>query len=325
MNNKYSYTSAGTYPIKVLKDIHVLSYTGKIRPRHLQLNITNKCNLNCNFCSCSGRDKEKSMSLVDVQEIANIYRSLGCVAITITGGGEPLLHPDFKEIVNILKEGGFKIGLVTNGDYLDKLKAFELERIDWIRVSFDDNRDFQKLSSVLDSVLEYKENQFPDFAFSYVLSSSPNLAKIKSVIEYANKHNFTHVRIVSDLLNLENCFDVHSLENILKNKIKLDDSKVIYQSRRQFTKGRERCLISLAKPVVDVDGKVYPCCGVQYAKKGTGAKYNSEMSMGNFQEANTKYVNQIHFDGSECTRCYYDSYNEVLELLTSRVEHSEFI
>ena len=40
-----SYTSASTYPVKVLQDAGAVDRSGNILPRHIQLCITNKCNL----------------------------------------------------------------------------------------------------------------------------------------------------------------------------------------------------------------------------------------------------------------------------------------
>ena len=38
-----------------------------------------------------------------------------------TGGGEPLTHPDAKEIIEYACDCGFSVGLVTNGLLLDKI------------------------------------------------------------------------------------------------------------------------------------------------------------------------------------------------------------
>ena len=107
MKDKYSYTAADIFPIKVLMDRELqdsIKNTGMIIPRHIQLAPTNLCNQNCSYCSCDNRSKKDSLSLDEIKGIVNDAKDLGCVAMTITGGGEPLMHSDY--LLQILKECG---------------------------------------------------------------------------------------------------------------------------------------------------------------------------------------------------------------------------
>jgi len=319
-NKINSFTSAGIFPIKVLQDRDCISREKKIVPRHVQLIITNDCNLKCNFCSCSKRDIGKEMNLEVVIKVMEEYCGLGCMSVTITGGGEPLLHKDINNILFYISNLGIKIGLVTNGLCLSKLTTSSLNRIDWISISFDDNREFKKLEKVFQDI----DFSILDWSFSYVLSSNPNYKNLKDVIEFANRKEFTHVRIVTDLLDLSNVPDMLSVRNQIQD-MGIDDSLVIYQGRKKFTKGKKRCLISLLKPVVDVDGSLYPCCGSQYAMQKPSYQYNGDMRMGGIEEIMDIFDKQRYFDGSACVKCYYDNYNYLLEGMIEDVEHREFL
>lgn len=315
-----SFTSAGVFPVKVLQDKQCVGRDKKIKPRHIQLMLTNKCNLTCDFCSCAGRDKGKEMELASAYNIVSSYRDLGCSSVTITGGGEPLLYKHINELILFTYGLGIKIGLVTNGLCLNRLSQTSLECIDWIRISFDDKRDWGELKDVLLTV----RKSTVDWSFSYVISKTPNFVNIKNVIEFATMFGFTHVRLVSDLLDIENAPNMYSIKNQICD-MGVDDFLVIYQGRKEFVRGRERCLISLLKPVIDVDGFLYPCCGAQYAEEEPAYRYSATMRMGHVGNMEEIFDRQKHYNGGDCVRCYYDDYNTLLEHMTEDIQHGEFL
>ena len=96
-----------------------------------------------------------------------------------------------------------------------------------------------------------------------------------------------------------------------KEQIKGIDQRVIYQDRSYPTKGMKKCLISLLKPIIAADGKVYPCCGIQYAVKNEPLDFHHNMK-GSLERIHDA---QKHFNGELCDICYYSKYNELLNLL----------
>lgn len=81
----------------------------------LRLVITPECNYNCYFCHKEGCDCSKQiLAPEDYQYTAKILRNLlGWHTLTITGG-EPLLHPNYRQICKLLKELGLRVTTVTN-------------------------------------------------------------------------------------------------------------------------------------------------------------------------------------------------------------------
>jgi len=241
------------------------------------------------------------------------FSGLGCKAVTITGGGEPLLYPRINELIEWLYDRDILVGLVTNGTKLEKLKTNKLV---WIRISMNDSRAIDK--NKLEETIKWMPTI--DWAFSYVVSEKPNMKNIMDTIRFANYFNFTHVRLVSDLLNLQNITMKKIIKEVILNCI--DDNKVIYQRRKEYTRGTKDCLISLLKPVIGADGKIYPCCGVQYAEKNPSLDYGEKMCMGS--DIDHIWSTQENFDGSDCVKCYYSAYNNVLTEAKS-LSHKEFV
>ena len=84
----------------------------------LQIHITNKCNLKCSYCYVDKENnpeipKEKILSLIN-QARANNITDLQLL------GGEPLLHPDIKEIISCASKKGFRVWIFTNAVLIDK-------------------------------------------------------------------------------------------------------------------------------------------------------------------------------------------------------------
>jgi len=321
---KESYTAAGEYPIKLFQN-NIFFENTKIIPYHIQLNPTNACNLNCSFCSCSRRDRNSQLSIRDIIDLLSIVKSYGCRAITITGGGEPILHPNINSIISLIYyTTNIKIGLVSNGIIIDKLdKVIANNAITWCRISFSDERNLNK-SFIRTLKNTIKKCDKIDWAFSYVVTNKFDVDKLSNIIEFANKNNFTHIRLVSDLLDLDNIPRMDAIRKELRNN-KINDSIVIYQDRKDFIKGRKKCLISLLKPVISAERKIYPCCGIQYVSENPALDYPSDLSMGTIDDLDDIIWDQKYFDGSICHRCYYDKYNEVLDTATKEISHAEFV
>jgi len=313
--NKSSFTSASQYPIKLLHKNPLRE--GRIVPIHAQVIPTNVCNLNCSFCSYSDRDKSKSLSLEQVRWAIDTLSQRGTESITWTGGGETLLYPHLNEVMRYATKKGIKSGLVTNGTVIDRLE--HQEGLVWCRVSSSDDRipNFSGIEQAL------QVNPQTDWAFSHVVTRNPSYQTITDLIEFANEHDFSHVRLVSDLCDLDNVPSMGEIRCGVKNK-GIDDRLVIYQGRKDSTKGTKDCYISLLKPVIDPTG-IFPCCGTNYAIKGMERRPVEQMKMGEIEDLPRILDNQKQFDGSVCDVCYYSGYNELLAKLKEDVEHKEFV
>jgi len=313
-----SYSVAGLFPAKLLQGETLRK--GRIVPRHVQIYLTNACNLDCSFCSCADRKLTERIPPDEIEKILPMLASLGTEAITLSGGGEPSLHPAFNRVIDLAHAHGIRVGLVSHGGLL--WKRLESKNLTWARISRSDVMDqsgdyFSNLSGVV------RKFSNTDWAFSYVLMSEPIWDKMREAVRFAGEHGFKHVRIVSDLLDLPN---VPSMDEV---KFQLagvpGEEIVIYQGRKGYTVGREKCLISLLKPVIAADGRLFPCCGAQYALPESKRDTVDEMCMGRWEDMPRIWGDQANFNGSACVRCYYDGYNQALDYMTMPLAHKEFV
>jgi len=320
---RISYTAAGNVPWKLLLDSKIVNEIkrGFIPPVHLQINPTNICNLTCPFCSCANRNRQEQIDIERLMKFIYTCAQMGAKAITITGGGEPLLYPDINKLIRGSVLLGIKVGLVTNGTQFEKLFDTAINRLTWIRISVGDHRKMD-WESIYKTVCSGEQ---VDWAFSYVLSNEPNYHLIRRTIQFANQWGFTHVRLVTDIMDTERVSaKMDGVKKYLKDKA-VDISKVIFQDRSVRTRGIKDCRVSLLKPVVGADGGIYPCCGVQYAQDPPGYDYVPSMRMGWIEDVERIWQEQDWFDGRECVKCYYEDYNQALRIMGDLIDHEEFV
>jgi MoaA/NifB/PqqE/SkfB family radical SAM enzyme len=119
------------------------------RFQRIHLELTNRCNFSCVFCPDGKMTRKRG-----IMEPAVAYATLDQIAdldlaekVTFHVMGEPLLHPQFFDILDHAKRGGIAVGLTTNGALLRpqtirKLAERDLYQID-ISLQTPDSESFQ--------------------------------------------------------------------------------------------------------------------------------------------------------------------------------------
>lgn len=92
--------------------------------KKIYVEITNRCNLSCSFCS----KVEKPLRNMTIEEFKCVIEKIKDYTDTIYlhVKGEPLVHPNLIEFLNVAEEHNIKVNLTTNGtlfpNLVDKLK-----------------------------------------------------------------------------------------------------------------------------------------------------------------------------------------------------------
>lgn len=102
---------------------------------HIVMEITNACNLNCIHCyNDSGHKIRDELTLTEFYKVINEMKNLGVLRITLSGG-EPLLHPQFFEIAQYIRDKGLELGLFTNGTLITRNVAKTLRDLSFLKVT----------------------------------------------------------------------------------------------------------------------------------------------------------------------------------------------
>lgn len=111
--------------------------------REFWLHVTNRCNLSCSHCLFSARpDDTTELPAQRILDVAREAADMGCRVFALTGG-EPMIHPQFEQIVDGLLAFDARVVVLTNGlrfDAFDQaLRRWPAERLSF-QVSVDGRR-----------------------------------------------------------------------------------------------------------------------------------------------------------------------------------------
>jgi len=106
--------------IKKIRDFK----SGKRLTRAL-IEITQKCNFNCQYCYSKSTPYKQNGNLRDILKIIKIISSMKVRQLTISGG-EPLIHPNILDIVKEANNLGLIVHICSSGYLLDRNLARKL-------------------------------------------------------------------------------------------------------------------------------------------------------------------------------------------------------
>lgn len=117
-----------------------MKYSYLSAPLMLFFDITNKCNLNCVHCNVrSGKSLHNELSTEEILKVIDELAEMK-VFLVVLSGGEPLLHPDFFEILKyVIAKQDIDVGFVSNGTLIDDSVASELQSlgVTYVQISLD--------------------------------------------------------------------------------------------------------------------------------------------------------------------------------------------
>lgn len=113
-------------------------------PELVDISISNHCSKGCSFCY---RNSTKNNSFMTIDEYSFVLDSLqhpkwGNVFQVAIGGGEPLEHPNFIDIINATYARSIVPNFTTNGDLINETIAKEISsKVGAVAISCQDITD----------------------------------------------------------------------------------------------------------------------------------------------------------------------------------------
>lgn len=135
------------------------------RFKKVYIEITNVCNLSCNFCPKTSR----KLQFMDEESFKKVIESIKPYTdyIYLHLMGEPFLNKNLEKFLDIAYENGLKVNITTNGTLINKVKdilinAKALRQVNISLHSFEANDSEVKLeeyvSNICDFILDANEN-----------------------------------------------------------------------------------------------------------------------------------------------------------------------
>lgn len=252
------------------------------------------CNGKCPFC-ISSVTKRDPISLEDLQ----YFRHLLPYAweISLAGGGEPLIHPQFWEILQMLKsfaDPRAKIGLTTNGSHLIKwadslIGAGVTEYGVSLHAasSFTHNKmtglkpgTFEEINAAIKYILEKrKENRRLWLSVNFVVTSL-NIQELPDFIDYYNELGVDQI-LLRDLVSPDRLvpgLEYHTLPPYLYpdfEQIRKEAIKAIRRARVQVIAFPDRWGVPKFPEWIEKNLRTIPCKSAESRKTEADQEYLS--------------------------------------------------
>jgi len=230
------------------------------------IEITNVCNLACSFCPQTKRQPEFMKLETFSKVLEQIKPHTDYIYFHVKG--EPLLHPQIDEFLDLSYEKDFKVNITTNGTLINKVKDKlltkpALRQVNFSLHSFDGNERGANKEKYINDIISFAKKD-TDNTNILVSLRLWNLDK-DNVANLEKQKNRDMLQVIEEEFNLS-----YKIEEKIdpSRGIKISDRVYLNQDfefewpdlRRDEDKGNGFCYCLRNQVAILVDGTVVPCC-----------------------------------------------------------------
>lgn len=356
MSNIYSQTKAMWHP----DQIKALREGRRPIPVHVQLILSDLCNQDCHFCAYRmsaglsnelfvgdselakvGTNNPKRQIPTDKAfEIVKDCAKLGVKAMQFTGGGEPTVHPNYLQIIQLAQDLGMETSLVTNGLRLKPLSP-TIQALKWIRISIDagtaqtyaavrrvDPRHWYK---VWDNIQELAPLYSGVLGVGYVVTLD-NYTEVASAADLAKQSGVHNMRVGAVFSRDGDRFYEDKIPEICEY---IQDAKSRYDGNgfevldlfgrrlNDLTMGSPTdpwCSYQYFTVYIGGDLGVYRCCNTAYTLAGRVGSLKDQSFLDVFPK-----LGYEPFDATKCRFCQFIGQNKAINSLLKEPTHVNFV
>ncbi len=214
--------------------------------KKIYLEITNNCNLNCDFCIKNKR-VNKYIQKEDFNFILNKIKDYTDY-LYFHVLGEPLMHPNINKLIDLAKDKGFYVNITTNGYLIDRIK--DNTNIRQLNISLHSYSDKYHISLLdyLDKIFLVVDRMIVNKTY-VSLRLWVNNSFNKDIIEYINKRYNINIEFDVQNYKINSFLFINNFHEFiwpdLNNNI-LEEQGSCYGLRDHIG--------------ILVDGTIIPCC-----------------------------------------------------------------
>lgn len=165
------------------------------------VDVTWKCNINCNFCYHKYKPQKHDLPLEDIKKSILSAKYDGNNYIDLLGPGEPSLHNNIIEIIEFIKQNGMRVCLNTNGIMSEtKINNLLNSGLDDLLISFhglesthDNTVGLEGARKIQEKIVNCISSQGKTFRINTVINSQNH----KEIYDLAVYYSTLPVRIVN--------------------------------------------------------------------------------------------------------------------------------
>lgn len=304
-------------------------------PRRLVFELTNLCNLNCIMC---GRNSVEFKPTIFKMEWFKYFEPMldTVEEVTLMGWGEPTMHPNFKEMLEIIDKHSARKYFCTNGMNLDKIKDAIFDyHVDVFAVSLDGatdetnsrirrGSDIAKIKKSLTEIVQIKKERglkYPWINFVFCAMKS-NIHELPDLVKLAAEIGLEEVKVVyltafDDRLADEVLYDCQDLVREVFDKATQIAEELNVILKLPHVQGEDEagdklhkdCFVAWRDFFLGSDGYVRPCMStpVQFMEFDVNKDFKEFWNDEKYQQYRA-IVNDTDKMDSPCKRCYQSSH-----------------
>ena len=284
-------------------------------PVSISVEPTTSCNLSCPECPSGREDFHRPRGNISLEEFQHVIDQLKghLMYLMLYFQGEPLLNPEFFDMVSYARQNKVYTATSTNGHYLDDDNAEQLVRsgLDRLIISLDGTDqdtyeqyrrggDIQMVLSGIRNVVKWKKE----------LRSSRPFLIIQFLVFKHNEHQIKDIKKLTKELGVRlelKTAQVYDHENdtlMIPENSKFSRYKMGGDGKWALKKPtRNRCSRMWDGAVITWDGRVVPCCFDKDATYQLGKLDNQSFKEIWKGEAYKDFRKQIFTDRSKIDMC----------------------
>ncbi len=304
-------------------------------PRRLVFELTNACNLNCVMCGRNAANFKPTRFDMDV--FKSFEPMMDTVEeVTLMGWGEPTIHPNFIEMLEIINRHDARKYFCTNGMSLQKIKNAIFDfNVDVFAVSLDGatnetnsrirrGSDIAKITSDLKEIVQIKKARglkYPWINFVFCAMKS-NIHELPDLVRLASAIGIEEVKVVyltvfeEELLH-ESLWDEKDLvRNTFQEAIQIGNKLGIVLKLPHYIgedvageNYHKDCYVTWRDFFLGSDGYVRPCMStpIQFFRYERNRDFMDMWNAPQFQNYRQIVNDQERMD-QPCKRCYQSSH-----------------
>jgi len=304
-------------------------------PRRLVLELTNACNLNCMMC---GRNAaEFQPTVFQMEWLRYLEPILDTVEeVTLMGWGEPTIHKDFVQMLELIHRHDARIYFCTNGMRLGQLEnAIFDNHVDVFAVSVDGARpetnarirrgsDLEMITASLRRIKRRQHSQGLDYPYvNFVFCAmKSNLHELPDLVRLAADTGLEEVKAVyltafDSVLRQESLWDCRvEVEEVFQEAAELGEALGV-TLKLPYLQGEDPagdalhrdCFVAWRDFFLGSDGMVRPCMStpVQFFPFDMSRPFEDMWNDARFREYRARVNDAAQMDGP-CRRCYQSSH-----------------
>jgi len=278
------------------------------------------CNHNCPGCHYKDWNKNSKDKLIDIEDFKNWVKQLkdlGLEAIEFCGGGEPTVHPRFSELLEIVQSHGLKFGMFTNGSKLDIFSDQLANMATYVRVSIDDEIEYDKLKVLCD---KRDETSSKMKVGAKILLNSDNFKLLEEKIKKCNECKVDYVQVKTEKPTI-----IPLTPKQKEEFLKLKSKYPTLLGSVENTSLECKCWLTPIHTMIDTKGDVFLCCYYQFREDAhkIGNLKDSSFKDIWFSEKHQEKINNIETKECNVFDCRWHTYNKKL-LSMMENSHLEF-